>query len=172
MAQAAVSHVSSGIRSGAMTSVSRVPGLMLGAGFGGFADGIVLHQIAQWHNMGSAFLPPTTMHAMQENMRWDGRFHLAMLVVCISGVSLLLRDALHERRLPHPRAFTGQLLTGWGAFNLAEGLIDHHLLELHHVRDLPAHLPAYDWAFLAVGGVVLLLLGLFLSRDTPATIRS
>ena len=38
-------------------------GVVLGIGLGGFVDGIVLHQIAQWHNMGSAFLPPTTMEA-------------------------------------------------------------------------------------------------------------
>src|SRR5690606_274295 len=45
-------------------------GLFLGLGLGGFIDGIFLHQIAQWHNMGSAILPPTTMDAMSQNMRW------------------------------------------------------------------------------------------------------
>ena len=29
-----------------------------------------------------------------------------------------------------------------------EGIVDHHFLELHHVRDLPAHVPMYDWLFL------------------------
>ena len=51
-------------------------GVVLGIGLGGFADGILLHQIAQWHNMGSAVLPPTTMDAMSRNMRWDGLFQL------------------------------------------------------------------------------------------------
>jgi uncharacterized membrane protein len=27
------------------------------------------------------------------------------------------------------------LLAGWGVFNIVEGLIDHQLLGLHHVRD-------------------------------------
>ena len=26
------------------------------------------------------------------------------------------------------------VLAGWGIFNLIEGIIDHHLLELHHVN--------------------------------------
>jgi hypothetical protein len=39
-------------------------GVTLGIGLGGFLDGIVLHQIAQWHNMGSAVVPPVTMEAM------------------------------------------------------------------------------------------------------------
>lgn len=29
---------------------SRVPGLLMGLGFGGSVDGIVLHQVLQWHS--------------------------------------------------------------------------------------------------------------------------
>jgi uncharacterized membrane protein len=29
----------------------RAPGILLGIGLGGFVDGIVLHQILQWHHM-------------------------------------------------------------------------------------------------------------------------
>jgi uncharacterized membrane protein len=56
------------------------------------------------------------------------------------------------------------MLMGWGLFNLVEGVIDHHLLNLHHVRDLPAHVPLYDWVFLAVAGVGFTLAGWLLSR--------
>lgn len=143
---------------------SRLPGYLLGAGLGGFVDGIALHQIAQWHNMGSAVLPPTTMDAMRQNMAWDGWFHVGTLLLTLAGVYLLLRDARAGDQLPGAGAFTGQLLLGWGAFNLAEGLIDHHLLDLHHVRDMPVHVPAYDWLFLATGGVGLMILGWVLSR--------
>ena len=67
------------------------------------------------------------------------------------------------------RWLLGLLVGGWGAFNLVEGLVDHHLLQLHHVRDLPVHVPAYDWLFLAVGGVGFLALGWLLARgaDRP-----
>jgi len=138
--------------------------LVLGTGLGGFADGIALHQIAQWHNMGSAVVPPTTMEAMKQNMAWDGWFHAVVWVASVAGVYLLLRDARRGKPLPTTRAFTGQLFVGWGSFNLVEGLIDHHLLDLHHVRDLPVHVPAYDWAFLAVGGAGFVILGWLLSR--------
>jgi uncharacterized membrane protein len=57
------------------------------------------------------------------------------------------------------------MLVGWGVFNLVEGLIDHHLLDLHHVRDLPAHVPLYDWVFLLAGGIGFVLLGRYLSRS-------
>ena len=143
-------------------------GIVLGIGLGGFADGVALHQIAQWHNMGSAVLPPTTMEAMQRNMAWDGWFHAATLAVTIVGVYVLLRDARAQHPLPGVAAFTGQLLLGWGLFNLVEGVVDHHLLQIHHVRDLPAHVPAYDWIFLGVGGVGLVALGWLLSRRGAA----
>lgn len=140
-----------------------MPGIILGLGSGGFVDGIALHQIAQWHNMGSAVLPPTTMEAMQQNMVWDGWFHAASLLLSILGAYWLLRDARNRRLLPTAGAFTGQLILGWGIFNLVEGLIDHHMLGIHHVRDMPVHVPLYDWLFLGIGGLGLILLGWMLS---------
>ena len=50
-------------------------GVMIGLGMGGFVDGILLHQIAQWHNTPSNVIPPHTMDAMRVNMRWVGLFH-------------------------------------------------------------------------------------------------
>jgi uncharacterized membrane protein len=144
--------------------VSRAPGLILGMGLGGFVDGILLHQLLHWHNMGSARVPPVTLEAVRINMRWDGLFHAGVWLLTITGVYLLLRDAHRGRALPSGRSFTGQLLMGWAGFNLVEGVIDHHLLELHHVRDLPIHLPLYDWMFLLIGGVGLMVVGWQLSR--------
>lgn len=139
-------------------------GIVLGVGLGGFLDGIVLHQIANWHTMGSAVLPPVTMEAMRANMRWDGLFHAFAWLVTLAGAYLLLADAHRGRRLPRPAAFSGQLVLGWGVFNLVEGVVDHHLLELHHVRDLPAHVPLLDWLFLAIAGAGFIVLGWWLSR--------
>ncbi len=152
----------------AHSNKASVAGVLLGVGLGGFADGIALHQIAQWHNMGSARLPPVTMDAMKQNMLWDGLFHAGVWLATLVGVYLLLGDVRHGRPLPSVRAFTGQMLVGWGAFNLVEGVIDHHLLGLHHVRDLPAHVPMYDWIFLAVGGLGFIALGWALSRERDA----
>ena len=148
-------------------SVSKA-GVLLGIGLGGFVDGIALHQIAQWHNMGSAVLPPTTMDAMKQNMAWDGWFHIATLVLTTIGVYWLLRDARAGVELPSAGAFTGLMLLGWGLFNLVEGVIDHHLLGLHHVRDMPVHVPLYDWLFLGVGGIGFIAVGWALSRRQGA----
>ena len=139
-------------------------GVVLGLGLGGFVDGIVLHQILQWHNMGSAVVPPTTMEAMAQNMRWDGLFHLATLVLTLVGVVALWTEGRRGTAPPTLRVLAGQMLLGWGLFNFVEGLVDHHLLGLHHVRDLPLHVPAYDWLFLGVGGLGLIVIGWLLAR--------
>ena len=34
-----------------MAPVPKAPALLLGLGLGGFVDGIVLHQVLQWHHM-------------------------------------------------------------------------------------------------------------------------
>ena len=139
-------------------------GLFLGLGLGGFIDGILLHQIAQWHNMGSAVLPPTTLEAMMQNMRWDGLFHVATLILTLIGVVVLWREGQRGTAPASLRVLAGQMILGWGIFNLVEGIIDHHLLELHHVRDMPMHVPAYDWIFLGVGGLLFIVVGWLMSR--------
>lgn len=139
---------------------ARNAALLLGVGMGGFLDGIVLHQIAQWHQMLSAAVPPETMEAMKRNMAADGWFHLATWTVTLAGLLVLWSAVRGAGRLPSTRSFCGYLLVGWGAFNLVEGIVDHHVLELHHVRDLPLHVPLYDWVFLLLGGVGFILAGL------------
>lgn len=142
----------------------RIAGLLLGLGLGGFIDGIALHQIAQWHNMLSARIPPDTMQAMMLNMRADGWFHAAVLVLTLAGLFTLYAAVRRGEAVPPLRWFTGLLVAGWGVFNLVEGIINHHLLQLHHVRDLPVHMPVYDYAFLLVAGFGLILLGWLLTR--------
>ena len=144
---------------------ARNAALLLGVGLGGFLDGITLHQIAHWHQMLSALVPPDSVDAMKRNMVADGWFHMATWIVTVGGMFLLWSTMRGAGRLPSTRTFCGYLLVGWGAFNLVEGMINHHLLELHHVRDLPAHVPLYDWVFLVLGGVGLIVAGLLMRDD-------
>jgi uncharacterized membrane protein len=142
-----------------------VPGVLIGMGLGGFVDGIVLHQILRWHNMLSAVLPPTTMRDMEVNMVFDGYFHAGVWVLTLAGVVGLWLAGRRGALFPSAGRFLGQLLFGWGLFNLVEGIVDHHVLQLHHVVDRPRHEPLYDWIFLAVLGVGLLVVGAALMKD-------
>jgi uncharacterized membrane protein len=140
-----------------------VAGILIGIGMGGFVDGIVLHQIAQWHHMLSNILPPHTMDDMRVNMTWDGLFHTLTWVVTLVGILLLRSAASARAAIPSLQAFTGQLVLGWGVFNLVEGVIDHQILRIHNVREVPNSM-VYNLMFLALGGVLFILIGWLLMR--------
>jgi len=125
-------------------------GVVLGIGMGGFVDGIVFHQILQTHNMLSARRPPTTLVDAKINMVWDGIFHALTWTATAIGLWLLWR-ALRPPEAPRSgRALVGAMLAGWGAFNLVEGVIDHHILHVHHVVE-SLGVSVWDWLFLASG---------------------
>lgn len=127
-------------------------GTLLGIGLGGFADGIVLHQILQWHNMLSSRIVPTDLAAMKRNMVWDGLFHAFTWLMTVAGVALLWR-AGGRRDVPwSTRTFVGSLNLGWGLFNVVEGVIDHQILGIHHVHPGVNQL-AWDVGFLIFGAL-------------------
>ncbi|UPL49629.1 DUF2243 domain-containing protein [Hymenobacter sublimis] len=131
-------------------------GLLMGAGLGGFVDGIVLHQILQWHNMLSNQLPPNTLVAAKVNMYWDGVFHAAVWVLTAIGLRVLWAASRRLDVAWSGRTLVGGLLLGWGLFNVVEGLIDHTLLGLHHVYEYTDEKLPWDMAFLAFGALLLL----------------
>ena|SRR3712207_2049357 len=129
---------------------------LLGIGLGGFLDGIVFHQLLQTHSMLSAKISRDTIVGLETNMFWDGVFHIFTWLVTALGLVLLWR-ATARADVPHStKTLIGGLALGWGLFNLVEGLIDHHILHLHHVVERANH-SGYDLAFLASGAVLMLV---------------
>lgn len=141
-------------------------GVLLGLGLGGFFDGIVLHQILQWHHLLSSEYQPDTLRNLQLNTLADGLFHAATWVFTVLGLALVWSGTREQHPAWRTSAFVGTLLFGWGLFNDVEGLVNHQILGLHHVRPGPYQL-AYDLGFLA-WGAVMLLLGWALMRARPA----
>ena len=132
-------------------------GVLLGVGLGGFVDGIVLHQILQWHHMlTSAGYPPDSVPNLQINTLADGLFHAATWVITAIGLFMLWQTGRQGKVRQPTSAWLGLLALGWGLFNVVEGLIDHQILGIHHVRSGPNQL-AYDLGFLAFGALLILL---------------
>ena len=140
--------------------------VFLGLGLGGFSDGIVLHQILQWHHLLSEIVPPDTVIGLELNTLGDGLFHLGTYIFTVVGLGLLWKGLGRSHR-PIPTKFMlGGLLLGWGLFNLVEGLVDHHLLQIHHVRPGP-HQLLWDAGFLAWGAVMAAVGVALMRRRTP-----
>lgn len=140
------------------SSPPRAPAVLLGLGLGGFVDGIVLHQVLQGHHMltGTGDHPMTTVAGLETNTLVDGFFHVATWVLVAAGSTLAVWAWQKGRLAPPWRMHIGLLLAGWGAFNLVEGLIDHQLLGIHHVRDDLGGPVGWDLAFLASGAILLI----------------
>ena len=134
-------------------------GLLLGIGMGGFIDGILFHQILQVHNMLSNRYFPDTLLNVEINMFWDGIFHAVTWLTTVAGIWSLWNNGGLRHRSGSSRVLLGSAIAGWGLFNFVEGVIDHQILQVHHVVErAPETLKIYyDLGFLAFG--VLLILG-------------
>ncbi|MEV8593337.1 DUF2243 domain-containing protein [Streptomyces sp. NPDC052013] len=142
----------------------RLPGIVLGVGLGGFADGILLHQLLQWHHMltstdqdrvGVKYYDPDTVPGLRMNTVWDGIFHTVCWLAVLTGLAILYSRVTHDRRrVWTSRVLWGWMLTGWGLFNLVEGVLDHHVLGIHHVYAGDGQL-WWDLGFLLMGALLV-----------------
>lgn len=140
--------------------------VLLGIGLGGFFDGIVLHQLLQWHHLvSSAGYPPDSVENLKLNTLLDGLFHAATYVFTVLGLISLWAAARNMRHDWNWSRLLGGLLVGFGGFNLVEGLVDHQLLGLHHVNETA---PREYWIYWDIGfllwGIAMLAAGLALRR--------
>lgn len=140
-------------------------GTVLGIGLGGLVDGIFLHQIWQVHAMLSAKVPLNTMENMKTNMTADGVFHAVVLLATLIGIVMLFNAGKRPETIFSDRVLYGSMLAGWGIFNVVEGMIDHHILEVHHVVERLGQ-STWDWLFLGVS-VILIMLGTMIARSRP-----
>ncbi len=152
-----MTSVSSRVAGGTARPPGTVFGLLYGIGFGGFVDGIVLHQMLQWHHMLSdvAGYPTTTVAGLEANTLADGFFHVATWVALLAASLLAVRAWQQGRLAPTWRFHLGLVAAGWGVFNLVEGVIDHQLLGVHHVRDDLGAPLSWDLAFLVLGALLV-----------------
>jgi uncharacterized membrane protein len=160
-------------------SALRLPAVVTGVGLGGFFDGIVLHQVLQWHHMlsntnadrfGIANYDETTVAGLRVNMLWDGAFHVTTYILVLVGLVLLWRALRrHAPDRPPWRVLWGGLLAGWGIFNVVEGIVDHHVLAIHHVYNTGDSTTTLllDLGFLALGLIFLIAGWMLLRTATP-----
>ena len=139
----------------------------MGIGFGGFLDGIVLHQILQWHHMltSEGCCSANSVAGLEDNTLADGFFHVATWVAIFAGTIVATRAWQRGELAPPWRSHFGGLLLGFGCFNLVEGIVDHHMLGIHHVRDDLGAPAGWDIGFLVIGGVLMIASGLALIRS-------
>ena len=130
-------------------------GLALGLGLGGFVDGIVLRQILQWHHLRTGREPASSLEALERHVVGDGYSNLFALAAVVIGISLLARAISFGDWWPRG-ALWGLIMAGWGWFVVLEGIVAHHVLGIHHVRDDIPETFRWDVGLLALGAVLVL----------------
>ena len=136
---------------------------VLGVGLSGFFDGILLHQLLQWHHLLS-LVPGETFRSIEAQIFADGLFHVLMYLVTAAGLYLLWRARRHLAEAVGWRTVAGGALLGFGIWNVIDVGFFHWILGIHRIRvDVPDPM-TYDLAWLAILGGVPLVLGWWLLR--------
>lgn len=125
------------LRQRELSTPSKIPSLLYGLGLGGFLDGIVMHQVLQWHHFVSGVdgYPTDDLDGLEANTLADGLFHAASLALLVVSMILVLRHWRTGRIAPSSSYHLGLVVAGIGGFNLVDSVVNHWLLGTHHVRD-------------------------------------
>ncbi|MCC2962452.1 DUF2243 domain-containing protein [Massilia sp. IC2-278] len=139
-------------------------GFLLGFGLGGFFDGILLHQILQWHHLLSLVTRPPFQDIRLQIMA-DGFFHLLMYVIAFAGLWKLWKGR-HSLSAPGgDRLLLAKALIGFGAWHMLDGVLSHWVLGIHRIRLDSENVLFWDLLWFFVFGVAVAALGWWLGRD-------
>ncbi len=151
--------------------------LLVGFALGGFFDGIVLHQILQWHHLLSGLDDPLGSD-LRFQITMDGLFHLLMYLVGMAGTVLLVAGRTAGGRAGTTSEILRLVLIGFGTWHVIDAMVSHWLLGLHRIR-MDSDVPLFwDVAWLIAFGILPLLIAVLLppksgpSRGAAAAIMT
>jgi uncharacterized membrane protein len=140
--------------------------VLLGVALGGFFDGILLHQILQWHHLLSD-VEAAAVRDLRVQLLADGIFHLLMYVVAALALWQLWRHRIALQRGAAAAVLAGGVTLGFGLWHVLDAILSHWITGIHRVKSDAAEPLLWDLAWFAVFGVLPMLLGLWLRRKSP-----
>lgn len=141
----------------------RWAGYALGFAMSGFFDGILLHQVLQWHHLLSG-LRGARFQDLRIQIMADGLFHALMYLIALAGFYMLYR-ARADLCLPRAgRRLLANFWIGFGVWHVVDAVLSHWVTRIHRVRMDSAYPLAWDVAWLAVFGLAPLAIGWWMRR--------
>jgi uncharacterized membrane protein len=139
--------------------------VLLGVALSAFFDGILLHQVLQWHHLLS-LAKGATWRDLHHQILADGLFHVATYLLMLVGLGLLWRSRSGLARPGAGKTLLADVLVGFGLWNVIDVVGFHWLAGIHRVRVDVDNPLAWDLAWLAVlgGGPIALGWSLRLRR--------
>jgi uncharacterized membrane protein len=138
-------------------------GYLIGFSLAGFFDGILLHQILQWHHLLSG-IEGARFQDLRVQVMADGVFHLVMYVLALVGLYLLWHARGEARRAGADRLMFANALIGFGVWHVVDAVFVHWMLGFHRIRMDAENLLLWDLIWLVPFGVVPLVAGLLLRQ--------
>ena len=152
-------------RSGAHRGVV-LPTMIIGIGLSGFFDGILLHQVLQWHHLLS-LVPGDAFRDIGTQILADGLFHVLMYIVTAAGLWILWRRrAALASGGASWRSVAGGGLLGFGIWNVIDVGFFHWTLGIHRIRVNVPDPMMYDVGWLAVFGLLPIAMGWLILRGS------
>ena len=140
--------------------------IVLGFALSGFFDGVLLHQILQWHHLLS-LVRADALFSLRAQILADGLFHALMYLVAVAGLILLWRARQALAAQNGSRRLWSGVLVGFGGWNVVDVGLFHWILGIHRIRlDVPNPL-AWDMGWVIGLGLFPIALGLILTRRHP-----
>lgn len=130
-------------------------GSLLGLALGGFFDGILLHQILQWHHLLS--LVPG-IDDMRLQILWDGYFHVLMYVLAAIGLFGLWRAHRRGGSVSGAR-LAGVMLAGFGSWHVIDSVLSHWVLGIHRIKLDSPNPMLWDLIWFVVFGLAPMAVG-------------
>lgn len=143
-------------------------GYLLGFGLGGFFDGVLLHQVLQWHHLLSLVDSPM-LDDLRSQVLADGLFHVLMYLFAAAGLWQLWRSRSEFARPGADRWLLGSALIGFAVWHILDSVLSHWVLGIHRIKiDSPNPL-LWDLIWFFAFGVVVLIAGLRVRRRAGGT---
>lgn len=139
---------------------------VLGFALSGFFDGVLLHQILQWHHLLS-LVEAEQVRSLRVQILADGAFHALMYGVAVVGLVMLWHARGGLAAPGGSRRLWIGVLSGFGAWNIVDVVLFHWILEIHHLRLDVDNPVAWDVGWLVALGFLPLVIALGLARRKP-----
>lgn len=139
----------------------RWPALLLGFSLGGFFDGILLHQILQWHHLLSNV---DAVADMRGQIMADGVFHALMYLIAAFALYRLWSRRTAVDEAGASRFLRGNALIGFGVWHVLDSVVSHWITGIHRIKVDSSNPLMWDLIWFVAFGVIPLVLGWWVLR--------
>jgi len=147
----------------AQQSQRRWAAFLLGFSLSGFFDGILLHQILQWHHLLLGW-QAGPLQDMRVQLAADGFFHLLMYALTLVALWLLWNSRRPGSTWSGRRTLAVALI-GFGVWHVLDGVLSHWVLGIHRIKMDSPNPMFWDVLWLVAFGLVPLAAGVAMHRS-------